>query len=312
MRRSKFIRIGFCLTLCFLMLFSGGCDLLADQSGSASSSALQGDSAGGMLRVEYLDAGQADAIFITLPGGRNMLIDGGNNSDGGLLAAYLKQAGVSKIDFLVSTHPHEDHIGGLDIIVDRFKIGKIFLPKVNDKMTPTTKTYEDFLTAVKEGGYKLTATKAGDIILDEQNLKIECLAPGTDNYKSLNDYSVVLKITYGSTSFLFMGDAESVSEKEMLENAEALKADVLKVGHHGSHSSTGTDFLSAVSPEYAIICCGADNSYGHPHDETLSALTAAGITVNRTDTDGTVIITSNGSDLNLETDAGLSIDGSKK
>lgn len=263
------------------------------------------------LRVEFLDAGQADSIFITLPDRRVILIDGGNNKDGKPLTDYLKSRGVEKIDLMVATHPHEDHIGGLDVVLQNIPVGKIYAPKVADSDLPATKAYEDFLKAVQNGGYALTAAKSGMELLEEDGLRVECFAPNTDDYADLNNYSVVLKLTYRQVSFLFTGDAEKQSESEMLAAGYDLSADVLKVGHHGSDSSTGADFLAEVRPKDAVISCGEGNSYGHPHKETLDALAKAGVKVFRTDSDGTVIAETDGAGLNLRGDRSISVDGDR-
>ncbi|HHW46572.1 MAG TPA: MBL fold metallo-hydrolase [Clostridiales bacterium] len=261
------------------------------------------------LLIEILNAGQADCILITLPGNRYILIDGGNNNDGQKLVDYLKSKTISNIDFVIATHPHEDHIGGLDLIISSFDIGKIYMPKIHDSDVPTTKTYEDFLDAVSNRGYKISPAKAGSTLLDEGNLKLEFFAPNSDNYNNLNNYSAVIKLTYGNTRVLFAGDAENVSENEMLKAGFNLKCDILKVGHHGSNSSTTKEFLEAVDPKEAIISCGMGNQYGHPHAETLQKLQAAGINIHRTDQDGTVIITLDGNSYTISKHKDINIDG---
>lgn len=210
-----------------------------------------------------------------------MLIDAGNNDDSDLVVNYLRAQGISKLDYVVGTHPHEDHIGGLDVAINTFDIGNVILPKISH----TTKTYKDVLLSIKNKGLKVT-TATGGKTFDLGNAKCEIVAPNGSDYEDLNNYSVVMKVTYGNNSFLFTGDAEDVSENEMLSKGYDLKADLLKVGHHGSHSSTTPQFLKAVSPKYAVISVGTGNKYGHPTQETLSKLNNAGIQVYRTD-DGT-------------------------
>ncbi|MDP4180229.1 MAG: ComEC/Rec2 family competence protein, partial [Bacillota bacterium] len=211
---------------------------------------------------------------------------------------YIKSLGFNNIDAVIGTHPHEDHIGGMDEVVDNFDIGSIYLPK----KTTTTKTFKDLLNSIKNKNLKIKSAAAGVNIDLDPALKIQMFAPNSSDYKDLNNYSAVIKITYESTAFLLEGDAESISEHEMLEKGYNLKADVLKVGHHGSSSSTSEKFLEAVKPNYAVISLGADNEYGHPHRETLEKLSAAKVKVYRTDEQGTIIAQSDGSSIKFNID----------
>ena len=251
----------------------------------------------GQLKVHFLDVGQADSILVQMPNGQNMLVDAGNNDDGTMVVSYLKKSGVKQIDYLVGTHPHEDHIGGLDTVIKGFEIGKVYMPKV----TTTTKTFEDVLKAVQAKGLKITTAKAGVEILNTAGLNATMLAPNKTEYDDMNNYSAVIKVTYGQVSFLLTGDAEEQSEFEMLASSvTTLKADVLKVGHHGSNSSTSVGFLKAVNPKYAVISVGTGNDYGHPHKETLQKLN--GMKVYRTDLNGTIVFTTDGKDINVTTE----------
>ncbi|GAW92474.1 MBL fold metallo-hydrolase [Calderihabitans maritimus] len=244
----------------------------------------------GTLKVHFIDVGQADSILVQLPSGQNILIDGGNNDDGSLIVNYLKQEGVKRLDHVIGTHPHEDHIGGLDAAIRSFEVGKVYFPKV----AHTTITFENLLLAIKDKDLKITPAKAGVKLDAGQGVEAVFVAPNSSSYDDLNNYSAVLKLTYGSTSFLFTGDAEAQSEGEMLRAGYNLRADVLKVGHHGSSSSTTPAFLKAVSPKYAVISVGRNNKYGHPHFETLAKLSEAGVQVFRTDLQGTIVATSDG------------------
>lgn len=244
----------------------------------------------GNLKVHFIDVGQADSILIQLPSSQNILIDGGNNDDGTLIVNYLKQQGVKRLDYVIGTHPHEDHIGSLDFAIRSFKVGKVYLPKV----VHTSKTYEDLLLAIKDKGLTVTQAKAGVKLDVGPGIEAVMLSPNSSIYDDLNNYSAVLKLTYGDTSFLFTGDAEAESENEMLAAGYNLRADVLKVGHHGSNSSTTPTFLKAVSPKYAVISVGKDNKYGHPHPETLAKLSEAGVQIFRTDLQGTIVAVSDG------------------
>jgi DNA internalization-related competence protein ComEC/Rec2 len=251
----------------------------------------------GVLQVSFLDVGQADSILIKLPGGKTMLIDAGNNDDGKTVVNFLKSHGVKNLDVLVGTHPHEDHIGGMDDVIEAFDIEKIYMPKV----TTTTRTFKDVLRAAEKKNLKITAARGGMSIPLEEGLKADILAPNSSRYEELNNYSIVIKITYKDTSFLFTGDAEKLSEQEMLKKRYDLRADVLKVAHHGSSSGTSEEFLSAVSPEYAVISVGRNNDYGHPHRETMRRLTAHGVKVYTTADNGNLLFSSDGQRIKIST-----------
>jgi len=250
------------------------------------------------LKVHFIDVGQADCILIQAPTGENMLIDAGNNADADTIISYLDDQRVRKIDVLVGTHPHEDHIGSLDTVIDTYDIGKIYMPKV----TNSTKTFEDVLAAIQNKGLKITTAVGGTNISFSPDTKVELLAPNSSEYDELNNYSAVIKLTYREISFLFTGDAEDISENEMMAKGYDLKADILKVGHHGSNSSTTEEFLEAVGPTYAVISVGKGNDYGHPHKEVLTRLSEAGIKIYRTDESGTVVFSTDGANIEVETE----------
>ena len=250
------------------------------------------------LTVTFLDVGQADCTIIQY-GSSSMIIDAGGNSTASSLVTTIENMGITGFDVVIGTHPHEDHIGGLDAVINNFEIGTIYMPDV----THTTRTFEDVLTAIENKGLNVTIPVPGDTFTLDQDVQCTILAPNNSSYPDLNSHSIVLKMVYGDTSFLFTGDAEMDSEREMLDKGFDLDADVLKVGHHGSTSSTSQDFLDAVSPEYVVIFVGEDNIYGHPHQETLDKLNAAGIEIYRTDLHGTIVFTSDGTNLNVTTNA---------
>lgn len=245
----------------------------------------------GELKVHFIDVGQADSILIQ-QGNQNMLIDAGNNDDEDTLKNYLDGFGVKELKYAIATHPHEDHIGSMDYIMNSLKVGQIYAPKV----TTTTKTYENLVNAVKNKGMQFKVPTVGERFYVGQ---AECtiLAPNNSTYDDLNNYSIVVKVDFGNNSFLFTGDAEDVSEEQMLSNGLNLKADVLKVGHHGSKSSSTEAFLNAVNPKYAVISVGKDNDYGHPNKEALQRLSNRGIQVYRTDESGTIVATSDGNNI---------------
>lgn len=240
---------------------------------------------GAKLKVHYIDVGQGDSEFIELSNGQTMLIDAGNPENGSQIVDYIKSLKHNKIDYLIATHPHADHIGGMTTVVDSLNIGKIYMPK----KSTNTKTYEGLLTAIKSKGLKVNTAKSGVNILKTGNLNIDIIAPVNITGDDLNQYSAVIMLTYGDNKFLFTGDAGEQSESQITAN---VKADVLKVGHHGSNTATSQTFLNKVHPKYAVIEVGQGNSYGHPTAATLSKLQNIGATIYRTDKDGTVIFTS--------------------
>ncbi len=216
-----------------------------------------------------------------------MLIAAGNNDDSETVVNYIKNLNYALINYVIVTHPHEDHIGGLDTVIDTFNIENIYMPKVQHN----TATFEDTLLAIQNKGLKINTAKSGTNILNIDNLNVEILAPVNDSYDELNNYSSVIKITYGDNSFLFMGDAEFLSENEITAD---LQADMLKVGHHGSDTSTSREFLNKVKPTYAVISVGNDNSYGHPSNDVLALLDELNVNVFRTDEQGTIVAKSDG------------------
>ncbi|MDN5276106.1 MAG: competence protein ComEC [Clostridiales bacterium] len=240
------------------------------------------------LTVHFIDVGQADSILITMKDAA-MLIDAGNNADSQLVVDYIKDRGITALDYVVATHPHEDHIGGMDAVINAFEVESIIMPRVDS----TTKTFEDVLEAISNKGLKITPPVPGTkYSLGEAEFTI--LAPNSASYEDTNDYSVAIKLQYGATSFLFTGDAGFESEGEMLEKGYDLRADLLKVAHHGSKYSTSMEFLEAVQPKIAVISVGEDNDYGHPAPETIQRLRQAGAEIYRTDESGTIIATSDG------------------
>ncbi len=236
------------------------------------------------IRVHYLDVGQADSIFIELGNGQTMLIDAGNPGDGGDIVSYIRNLQYSKLDYVVATHPHADHIGGMAEVLNSFTIGDMYMPR----QPHTSKTFENLIDTIEQKSIRLHTAKAGVNIVQGDPLQISILAPFSESDSNFNNCSAVVKLKYGETLFLFMGDAEQEIEAKLL-NAD-IDADVLKVGHHGSHSSSSARFIQKVSPAHAIISCGEGNSYGHPHSETLATLNQNGVTTYRTDEIGTVIV----------------------
>lgn len=243
------------------------------------------------MKVHFIDVGQGDCELIESDG-HFMLIDAGENDKGELVSSYLKGIGVEKLDYVIGTHPHSDYIGGLDVVINNFDIETVIIPEKEH----TTKTFEDLLTAIENKNLEITFPEVGDTY-NIGNASFTIIAPNKEYGNELNDWSVGIKLINGENSFVFTGDAETESESDIVNNGIDISADVLKLGHHGSSTSSSIPFLEAVKPTYAIISCGKDNSYGHPHKETVTKLNDYNIQTFRTDEQGTIIATSDGTNI---------------
>ena len=245
--------------------------------------------------IHNIDVGQGDATLIK-SSGHYMLIDAGDTDKGAEITSYIKKQGISKLDYVIATHPHADHIGGMTDVINTFDINTFILPNV----VHTSKTFENMLDALIDKNIKTITPKVGNTY-DLGSSSFTILAPNSSKYKDLNDYSVVIKLTCGKNSFIFTGDAETLSENEILKNDIDIDADYIKIGHHGSNSSTSSAFLKAINPKYAVISVGADNSYGHPTENTLNRLKNNNIETYRTDLNGTIIVSSDGKTIKITT-----------
>ncbi len=243
---------------------------------------------GSGLEIHYMDVGQGDATLI-LCDGHAMLIDAGNNDKGTQVQRYLENQGVKELDYVIGTHPDADHIGGLDVVLYKFDCDTVMMPDCERD----TRTYDDVIQTMKQKGYKNTFPEVGDsYVLGGASFTV--VAPNDSYGSSTNDDSVGILLEHGENRFLFTGDAEEASEQDMLSNGPDLCADVFKAAHHGSRTANTEEFLREVSPAYAVISCGEDNSYGHPHAEVLNRFREMGIKVFRTDMQGTIVAYSDG------------------
>lgn len=260
-------------------------------------------------QVYFIDVGQGDSELIRLKdSGIDILIDAGTRSTKQELADYLKELGVDDIDILIGTHPHEDHIGGMAKIIEEFPIGTLYLPETSDEMTPTTKTYESLLDAAESKNVTVRTAAAGDVLLEQGNTSFKVLSPSHTDYDNLNDYSIVTRLKVGDTAFLFQGDAETPVEEEILDSGADVSCDVIKLGHHGSSTSSSRAYLEAANPSAAVISCGVGNEYGHPHRETMDLLEKLSITPYRTDTQKTLLAETDGKTIVWQTELESVID----
>lgn len=248
--------------------------------------------------VHVIDVGQGDSILIKTPE-HNILIDAGLSESGSHVVSYLESQQVKTIDYLIISHPHADHIGGMAYVVEQMDVRHVIAPRVPESLTPTSKAYFSLLTAISDKGLKIKTAKAGDYYDMEDGAGFTILGPVTPDENDLNSNSVVLKFEYGEVSFLLTGDCETGEEMDILESGADVRADVLKLGHHGSGTSTGKAWLAAVSPRWAAISCGLDNSYGHPHREVLERLSAKGVETHRTDLEGTIVFETDGGNIRV-------------
>ena len=283
--------------LCCYLMVLGGCgarqgEALAppgyDQNAELEQESISAQAPDGLesLTIQFLDVGQADCILFTTASNEAMLIDAGNNADGEGIVQYLREQGVEGLRYVIGTHPHEDHIGGLDDVIRAFPIEELMMSKV---MTQTV-TFESVLDAAMEKGLSITAPGVGDVFTFGEG-SYQILSIGEDE-ENLNSSSIVIRMTYGDLHFIFTGDAEQDAEERMLNSGLPLSADILKVGHHGSETSSSADFLQAVAPRDCVISVGKDNAYGHPATSVLERLEPEH--TYRTDQLGTVVVTTDG------------------
>lgn len=272
---------------------SGGAPFTADRK-----SVKQADIDKSDTYVEFIDVGQGDCTLVCSQG-KFMLIDTGERDSDDRVVNLLKEKGVERLEYMMLTHPHSDHMGEAADIARNFEIGSIIMPIVPEDLTPTSQVYEKLLDAVEEYDIPFEAASDSEYTLGE--CEIATYAPHED-YSGLNNYSMLIKLCHGENSFLITGDCEKEEEKEYLQRRIDISADVLKAAHHGSSTSSTSQWLAEVLPQYTVISCGADNKYGHPDDETYSRICKYSPKVYITAEDGSVIFYSDGNGLTVKTE----------
>lgn len=284
-KKSKFISIVILAILTIISTYFGK-DILD----------LNTEKVNGNIEISYLDVGQGDAVYIRV-NDFDILIDAGPRSDVDKLMKQLEEKNIDDFEIVIATHPHEDHIGGMTKIFEEYDIKSFYMPKV----TSTTKTFENMINAVKKEGLKINVIKEGTSFDLGEGARIDVYSPINESYEELNDYSPIMKLTFGNSTFMFTGDAEAYSEKQVISKyKDNLKADVLKFGHHGSSTSSSKEFIKVIAPKYGIISCGVNNKYGHPHRETLQTIDTYGIETYRTDINGEIIVISDGNNISIK------------
>ncbi len=248
----------------------------------------------GGFEVHYIDVGEADSTLF-LCDGKAMLIDGGDIGRGQIVIDYLEALGVKKLDYVIGTHPHADHMGGLSEVVEQVKFDKVY----SGMAACTLGVFRHFQRSVEKRGGKIEAPKPG-ATFELGSATVTVLGP-QQHYETLNNMSMVVRVDYGQTGFLVEGDAQQDAEADMIQSGLTLRGTVLRVGHHGSNDATGEAYLSAVKPKYAVISCGVGNDFGHPHRRLLELLKKHGVRVYRTDEDGTVVARSDGKSVTFQT-----------
>lgn len=255
----------------------------------------------GELEIHFIDVENADCIFVRQQD-KTLLIDAGESTTFDRVERYLEDYGVDHLDLVIATHPHADHIGGMPSVLQRFSVGEFIMSFMPEDATPTTRTYIRMLELLDEKEIPVREAKVGDIY-ELGTARLQILGP-IEETDEKNDMSVITRLTFGDRAFLFTGDAESGVEKQLVNSGHPLSADVLKLGHHGSKTSSSSLFLKAVSPQCVIATCGAENDYGHPHREVLQRLESMGITLYRADVSGNIVITSDGETFKVSTEKG--------
>lgn len=243
-----------------------------------------------MMYVDFIDVGQGNCTLVHM-GDTAILVDSGEVGAAQTVISYIKNLGIDELDCVLVTHPHSDHMGAMTKILYEFEIKDLIMPEIPEDIIPTNSTYEKFLTAVSDNAENVIPAEAG-MTYSYGEMNLEILAP-LHGYDNLNDMSAVSRVSFGETSVMFMGDASTAVEKDLLNTGKDFSADIINIGHHGSKTASSQKWLEAVNPEFAVICCGAGNEYGHPHSVVTERLDNIGIEYYRTDLNGTVVFQSN-------------------
>ena len=247
--------------------------------------------------VHFIDVGQGDSAIISA-GGVNILIDAGESDRGDDVLLCIKELKINKLDYVIGTHAHSDHIGGLETVLSEIEVENIILSKPPKGFTAELKAYTELMEAAKKANTKHIPAKVGDSF-DIGKGRLSIIAPISNEYKNLNDLSIVTRFDFGETSFLFTGDAEAAAERDILESGANIDTDVIKIAHHGAGTSSCKEFLEAVSPEYAVIEVGIENTHGHPTPETITRLQSLDAEIYRTDLNGCITAFSDGKDISF-------------
>ncbi len=286
---SKIITVAAVLLVAVLSLFLTKnfipIDKVFEESGLRNTQQASADK----MYVSFIDVGQGNCTLLRC-GGKAILVDSGEVGAAQTVINYIKNLGIDELNCVLVTHPHTDHMGAMTKILYEFKIDDLIMPEIPEEIIPTNKTYEKFLTAVSDNAGNVIAAKPGETY-SYGEMKLEIFAPLRD-YDNLNDMSAVSRISYGDTSVMFTGDATTTVEKDLLKKNINYSATVLNVGHHGSKTSSSEAWLRAVNPKYAVICCGVNNDYGHPHSLITKRLEEFGIEYFETDLLGTIVFES--------------------
>lgn len=248
--------------------------------------------------VHFVDVGQGDCTLVTC-GGYSLLIDAGENGHESEVINYLRNQGIEKLDYVIATHQHSDHIGGMAEVLEEFEADVIIMPRLTKAQTPTNSTYTAFLKAVEASQAKVVSAKPGSVY-NLGGATFEILGPVTDDAEDINNMSAVTKLTFGENTFLITGDAETEEELEILDNGADINCDVLRAGHHGSYTSSCKDWLAAATPEICVISCGEGNDYGHPHDAALKRIKKHTQEIYRTDICGDIVMVSDGKNITVD------------
>ncbi len=255
----------------------------------------------GELQVHFIDVGNADCILVRQED-RNMLIDAGERSSKDVVMDYLNRHHIDKLDLVIATHPDADHIGGMSTVIEKIEVERFVMAYMPEGAEPTTFVYESMLEALDERGVEIVEARPGDVY-ELGTARVQILSPFEESEET-NDMSIVTRLTFGDRAFMFTGDADEALERQIMTKGFNVKADVLKVGHHGSKSSSSRAFLDAVDPEFAVITCGEFNQYNHPHDQTLQRLIERDIDYFRADRCGDIVFYTDGTELTMETENG--------